>query len=261
MKTRRLGWAGIEIESASGHTAVIDLVEDLGSLKQFVGDPHEPLPAARPGAVLALLTHLHDDHADAAAIERALAPDGVVARPADATGEFLEVAAVQPNERALASARTVEPWESVTAGPFTATAVPAVDGFGDPQVSWIVEADGVRIFHGGDTLFHGYWWKIAMRHGPIDVAFLPVNAPVCDLPHRQPPSPLGAVMDPVQAAAAAQLLQARLAVPIHYGAIQAPPVYVALDDAAAAFERAATTPVQVVQPGEEVALTAPLAAR
>jgi L-ascorbate metabolism protein UlaG (beta-lactamase superfamily) len=22
-------------------------------------------------------------------------------------------------------------------------------------VSWIVEADGVRVFHGGDTLFHG----------------------------------------------------------------------------------------------------------
>jgi L-ascorbate metabolism protein UlaG (beta-lactamase superfamily) len=261
MRIHKLGWAGIELESASGQTAVIDLIEDLGSLKHYVGDPHEPLPPARPGAVLALVTHLHDDHADAAAIDRVLAPDGVVLRPPDATGEFLEVAAVQPNEQALAGARIVHPWESVTAGPFTATAVPAVDGFGDPQVSWIVEADGVRIFHGGDTLFHGYWWKIAMRHGPIDVAFLPCNAPVCDWPHRQPASRLGAVMDPVQAATAAQLLQARLAVPIHYGTIHRPPVYVEVDDAGAAFERAATTPVQVVAPGEEVDLSAVLAVR
>jgi L-ascorbate metabolism protein UlaG (beta-lactamase superfamily) len=259
MKIRRLGWAGIEIESASGQTAVIDLIEDLGSVKQYVGDSHEPLPPAQPGALVALLTHLHDDHADAAAIGRALAPDGAVLRPAAATGEFLEIAAVRSNEEAFAGARTVDPWESVTVGDFTATAVPAVDGFGDPQVSWIVEADGIRVFHGGDTLFHGYWWRIAMRHGPIDVAFLPCNAPVCDFPHRQPASPLGAVMDPVQAATAAQLLQSRLAVPIHYGAIHAPPVYDALDDAGAAFERAATTAVQVVGPGEEVDLS-PLAA-
>jgi L-ascorbate metabolism protein UlaG (beta-lactamase superfamily) len=168
---------------------------------------------------------------------------------------------VAPNEQAFAGARTVEPWESVTAGPFIATAVPAVDGFGDPQVSWVLEADGVRIFHGGDTLFHGHWWKIAMRHGPIDVAFLPCNAAVCDWPHRRPPSPLGAVMDPAQAATAAQLLQARVAVPIHYGAIDHPPVYVPVDDAAGAFERAATTPVQVVGPGEEVDIRALAAVR
>jgi L-ascorbate metabolism protein UlaG (beta-lactamase superfamily) len=261
MKIRRLGWAGLELESADGHTAVIDLFEDMGSLKQFVGESRTPLPAARPGAVLALVTHLHEDHADAAAIERALGPDGVVARPAAATGEFLEVAAVQANEESLAGARVVEPWESLTAGPFTATAVPAVDGFGDPQISWVVEADGVRIFHGGDTVFHGHWWKIAIRQGPIDVAFLPCNGAVCDFPHRQPPSPLTAVLDPAQAAVAAKLLQARVAVPIHYDAIHAPPVYAQVDDPAGAFERAATTPVQIVAPGAEVELSELIAAR
>src|SRR5215203_3920753 len=92
MKIRRLGWAGIELESA-GQTAVIDLLEDLGPLAQFVGDPRTELPPARGGAALALVTHLHADHADPRALERVLAPDGVIARPGPHRGEFLEVAA------------------------------------------------------------------------------------------------------------------------------------------------------------------------
>ena len=145
-------------------------------------------------------------------------------RPAPATGEGLETIGCAEAEAELAGLeqQVVAPWETVTDGPFTITAVPASDGFGDPQVSWVVEADGTRILHAGDTLFHGWWWLIGMRCGPIDVAFLPVNGAVADLPHRQPPSPLPACMDPQQAAVAASLLRARLAVPIHYGAIHSP---------------------------------------
>ena len=55
------------------------------------------------------------------------------------------------------------PWETEEIGPFTITAVPAVDGFGDPQVSWVIAAAGRRILHAGDTLFHGSWWLIAGR--------------------------------------------------------------------------------------------------
>lgn len=265
MKIRRLGWAGLELESA-GHTAVIDLLEDFGPMREFVGEPHTPLPPARSGAGLALVTHLHGDHADPAAMARALAPGGVLLRPAPADGEFLEVAGTYAAERALADApladtRVVEPWHTVTVGPFSATAVPAVDGFGDPQVSWVVEAGGVRILHAGDTVFHGSWWLIAMRHGPIDAAFLPCNGPLCDFPHRQPPSPLPAAMTPEQAAAAAGLLQARVAVPIHYGTIDHPPAYAPVDDAAGAFERAAATPVRVLDVGEEIDLSAAPAAR
>ena len=134
--------------------------------------------------------------------------------------------------------------------------MPASDGFGDPQVSWVVEADGTRILHAGDTLFHGAWWLIAMRCGPIDIAFLPVNGAVADLPHRQPPSPLAACMDPHQAAVAATLLRARRAVPIHYGAIHSPPKYAEVDDPAGTFAAAARTAgvaAQVVPVGEAVA--------
>ncbi|MEV8425689.1 hypothetical protein [Streptomyces niveus] len=37
-----------------------------------------------------------------------------------------------------------------------------------------------------------------------------------EAPHLQPPSPLPAALDPRQAAAAAEILDARYAVPIHY---------------------------------------------
>ncbi|WAU09372.1 hypothetical protein STRNI_008180 [Streptomyces nigrescens] len=50
--------------------------------------------------------------------------------------------------------------------------------------------------------------------------FLPANGAVVDAPHLQPPSPLPAAMAPIQAAAAAEILDARCAVPMHYEAEQ-----------------------------------------
>jgi len=263
MKVRRLGWAGLELES-QGQTAVIDLVESWPALEAFVGPPLTEMPppnAGRGTVSLALVTHLHGDHADPEALARALAPDGVVLRPVPAVGEPLEVGALIPAEQGFEAApfspRAVDPWESVTVGPFTATAVPAVDGFGDPQISWVVEADGVRIFHGGDTIFHGSWWLISMRCGPVDVAFVPVNGAVCQFPHRQPGSPLPGSMTPADAAGAASLLKARLAVPIHYDGIHKPPMYDAIPDAAAKFEAVSNdVPVRVMEIGEELEVNA-----
>jgi L-ascorbate metabolism protein UlaG (beta-lactamase superfamily) len=104
----------------------------------------------------------------------------------------------------------------VTAGPFTLTALPAVDGTGDPQVSWLVEADETRVLHLGDTLFHGWWWRIAERYGAPNVVLAPINGSRLTFPHRIPASPLPGVMDPEQAAVAAELLCADRLVPIHF---------------------------------------------
>jgi len=129
-----------------------------------------------------------------------------------------------PTERELAlhrlAAEVVDAWSTREAGPFRVTAVPSVDGLGDPQLNWVVQADGQRVFHGGDTMFHGYWWLITRRFSPFDAVFLPANGAVVDAPHLQPPSPLPAAMDPRQAAAAAEILDARYAVPMHYEAEQ-----------------------------------------
>jgi L-ascorbate metabolism protein UlaG (beta-lactamase superfamily) len=258
MRITRLGWAGLQLDAA-GETAIVDLLQDAGPLRDFVGPPHTALPGpSRPGAAsLALVTHLHRDHTDPDAIAAALAPGGILLRPARAEGSRLEVAGVQPTEDRLAelgiAQRIVAPWQTVQAGPFTATAIPAVDGFGDPQVGWVVEAEGTRILHHGDTLMHGSWWHARIRLGAPDVAFLPVNGAVVSLPHRQPASAVEAVMGPREASAAAAILQAGLAVPIHYDAIHHPPVYVQTADPGPAFVREAEAlgvQARIVAPGE-----------
>lgn len=229
MKIRRLGWAGIEIESG-GESVVVDHILGWKSIEPYIGPPRTPLIETEPGGSLAaFVTHLHTDHTDASAIDRALADGASLHRPKVMEGEPLETGGVAVAEIELSEAgvdqELLSEWEAVEVGPFTATAVPAVDGFGDPQVSWVIEADGKRIIHAGDTLFHGSWWLIQMRLGPFDAAFLPVNGALASFPHRQPASELEASLTPEQAVAAARILGAKRLVPIHYDGIHEPPIY------------------------------------
>lgn len=239
MRLRRLGWASAELEHA-GRTLVIDLIEDTSPLHS-----DEKFPAAsRPGeTVAALVTHLHTDHADPVAIRRALAPGAPVYRPEPVTGPDDDLkwtceAEASFREHGIA-AEVVRPWEERSAGPFRIGAGPCLDGLGDPQLSWVVACDGLRVFHGGDTVFHGHWWSIARRFGPVDIAFVPINGAVVELPHLQPPSPFNAVMLPEEAAVAAHILGARIAVPIHYGTLDKPPIYTETPRAVERFEKRA----------------------
>jgi L-ascorbate metabolism protein UlaG (beta-lactamase superfamily) len=245
MRIRRLGWAGIEIES-DGQRLAIDPIAGLGDLERFVGPARTELPPPSGPLDVALVTHLHRDHAD----PDVLGDVPLVLRPAVDEGAFLEIAATTAQE--AIGGTVVAPWETIGAGAFTVTAVPAVDGFGDPQVSWVVEADGRRIIHCGDTVFHGHWWRIRMRCGPFDAAFLPVNGATCEFPHRMPASPYPADLDPEQAAAAAAILEAPVAVPIHYDTIHAPPIYAQVDDPAGRFAAAAGDRARVLAIGEEL---------
>ncbi|WP_233159830.1 MBL fold metallo-hydrolase [Pseudonocardia sp. MH-G8] len=114
------------------------------------------------------------------------------------------------------------------------------------------QVDGQRVFHGGDTMFHGYWWLIARRFSPFDAVLLPANGAVVDAPHLQPPSPLPAAMDPRQAAAVAEILDARYAVPMHYEAEQPDKIagYVEVADPADEFRRHAGQRAHVLAVGE-----------
>jgi L-ascorbate metabolism protein UlaG (beta-lactamase superfamily) len=248
MKVRWLGWAGVEIEAA-GRTIVIDPLEDAAAVFAWRGDaaragtlPAVTAPAAS-AAVAGLVTHLHRDHADAAALCAALGPDAPVFHPRSFGGRDEENLALAQADAEMSAAglrrRAVDPWETVTAGPFSITALPAVDGTGDPQVSWLADAAGARVLHLGDTVFHGYWWRIAQRHGPFDAVLVPINGAVVDFPHRRPPSPLPAALDPEQAALAGELLGARAVVPIHYDGYAIERVYRPAADAADRFLAAA----------------------
>lgn len=235
IRARSLGWAGVEL-SAGGASILIDPLEDAGAVFAALGDAAatiskpEVVPPSRPEAAVAgLVTHLHRDHADAAALAGGLAPGAPVLEPGTGGGEALEELALAQADHELTAAglerRRVAAWETAALGPFTVTALPAADGTGDPQVSWLVEAGGTRVVHLGDTLFHGWWWRIALRAGSVDAVFAPINGALLDFPHRQPPSALPGVMDPEQAGEAARLLGARVAVPMHFGAYEGGPWY------------------------------------
>jgi L-ascorbate metabolism protein UlaG (beta-lactamase superfamily) len=269
MKVRWLGWAGVEIE-ADGVTVVIDPLADPRATFAPLGEdarrgklPSVVTPDARGAAVAGLVTHLHRDHADAAALAGALAADASVHEPAWPGGADVEnLGLAQANaelERAKLTRREVEVWERVDVGLFAITALPAVDGLGDPQVSWLVEANDQRVLHLGDTIFHGYWWRMTRRHGPFDVVFAPINGAVVDFPHLQPPSPLAAAMEPEQAALAGEALGARIVVPIHYDGFDIAPWYRPVSDAGARFETAAAGhpfETRALEPGESFDISA-----
>jgi L-ascorbate metabolism protein UlaG (beta-lactamase superfamily) len=245
MRVRWLGWAGIELES-DGATIVVDPLHEPGATFAALGDAASQveLPAVHsptPGAAAGLVSHLHRDHTDAGALGAALESGAAVHHPA--AGEPGGNPALAQAEHELTAAalprRPVATWEAVTAGPFTCTALPAVDGLGDPQVAWLVDAGGQRVLHLGDTMFHAAWWQMARRAGPFDVVFAPINGAVIDFPHQQPASPLPAVMEPEQAALACELLGTSTVVPMHYGGYEFAPYYRPIPDALERFERAA----------------------
>ena len=97
-RIRRLGWSGIEIERG-GDTLLVDYVLDTSDMP--LRAVRQPFPhASEPAtAVAGLLTHLHADHADPAALAAALAAalcDGAPVfrpRPAAGSGPDLELTA------------------------------------------------------------------------------------------------------------------------------------------------------------------------
>lgn len=246
MRCKMLGWAGVELD-CEGETLVIDVLAEPAAVFAALGDaaaavalPEVVAPSGEAAA--GLVTHLHRDHADAHALVAALAPGAPVLAPVSEGAEEQEPALAQAayelNQAGL-SARRMAAWDTVTIGPFEITALPAADGTGDPQLSWAVAAGGRRIVHCGDTLFHGWWWRMAQAAGPFDAAFLPINAAAVAFPWRRPASRLPAVMSPEEAAQAARALGARLAVPMHHGAFDIEPYYRSAADALERFELAA----------------------
>jgi L-ascorbate metabolism protein UlaG (beta-lactamase superfamily) len=253
MRIRWLGWAGVEVE-AEGERVVIDPLDDASAVFAALGERARecPLPdvvAPSPGSLAGMVTHLHRDHADAGALTAAIVPGAPVLEPSDYGGAGLEQLAIAQADHELGAAElqrhTTAPWTSTCVGPFTLTALPAVDGTGDPQVSWLIEAAGKRVLHLGDTMFHCWWWRISERFGAPDAVLAPINGARLTFPHRVPASPLPGVMEPEQAALAAELLRAERLIPIHYDGYALDGVYEPVPNALQRVTDASTRVVKV----------------
>ena len=245
LRVQRLSWAGVKLV-CDGATLFIDASYDPSSAGSAA--PDVPL-AVETRDRNALITHHHGDHFDAAALRTVLGDNGILVVP-ESVAPWADTRAfrVQP-------ARLYEPviLPRGTAA-FAALSVPAVDGLGHPQVSWIVDAGGKRVFHGGDTAWHGRWWDIARAYGPFDLAMLPVNG-FRQVQGRYTDSGIPMGLTPEQGAAAAQILRARLAVPHHYGGAAA--TYFEIPDSADRFVEAARkrgVNARIVAPGSWIDL-------
>lgn len=238
----RLTWAGVKI--TRGDTTV--LIDAVGS-DLWSGDAPEGLVAvsSETPRTYALITHTHNDHFDVDTLSSVLGERGYV------IVHEREAAYIASRGLRVIPARYYEP---VFRGGFSFTAVPAEDGFGSHQVSWIVSDGRHRLLHGGDTLWHGQWEHFGLQYGPFDVAFLPING--ARVPRGNVESV--AVQTPLQAVDAAELLRADVLVPIHYG-LDDPPNYVEVDDPLGSLQRIAKHREQSVRhmlPGERWLLDA-----
>jgi L-ascorbate metabolism protein UlaG (beta-lactamase superfamily) len=239
LRAQRLAWAGVRLELEKA-TLLLDPLINPDVWGAALPDALVPVDVAE-GDRYVLITHRHPDHFDPTAIRKAVGTTGTLVCAPDAApaaaGAGIKVRVAPLNEPLLL-------------GDFTATAVPAVDGYGDPQVSWVVAGGGRRIIHCGDTLWHGSWWHIGRQLGPFDAAFLPING--ARFGWRQPVSDVPAVLTPEQAIAAAVVIGARLVVPIHYG-MAASESYRELPDPRTALlevARRRRVAVEIVRPGE-----------
>src|SRR3954462_8509512 len=106
MKITWLGWAGVELEAASGETLVIDALDDAAAVFAPFGDRAGGAPevvSPRVGAAVAgLVAHLHRDHADATALTLARAPGAPGVQPPAPGGDDHENLALLQAERELA---------------------------------------------------------------------------------------------------------------------------------------------------------------
>ncbi|MBI3615002.1 MAG: MBL fold metallo-hydrolase [Candidatus Omnitrophica bacterium] len=158
---------------------------------KLTGQPHD--------ADLILITHPHFDH---------LSP-GDVAKVAKADTEIVTVpGAAMKLEQAAVPGRIhlVKPGDTLTLKGVKVEAVPAYNLTkvfhlrSNEWVGFIVEVDGTRIYHAGDTDFIP-----EMKMFQADVALLPVSGTY--------------VMTAEEAARAAKAMTAKVVIPMHYGSI------------------------------------------
>ena len=256
MIIQKLTWAGVAI-SCGENTVLIDPLNMTGehrvrSLSANMGEPREKMfPLSEIQNVSSIfVTHLHPDHFDPDSIQAAYGSDIPVHVPA----ESVETA----RKTGLQNVIGLQVGENVNDGTMSVTAARSVDGFGAPQVAWIVKCNGRSVIHCGDTLWHGYWWQIARQYGPIDVACLPVNGAVLQIPGLPEQSNLPACMTPEEAVEAARLLGVNQLIPIHFHTFHHPPFYIETPKLLERLHKRAqerAVHIQVLAPGEKLEIS------
>ncbi len=213
-----LGQSGFLIKSRQG-MLLIDpyLSESLTKKYENTEKPHVrmtecPIPPNElKGVDLILASHKHTDHIDKETLSPMLGanPKAELCVP--------EALIHHCEKMGLSSRKLVgldDGWEHQRAG-FVVKAIPSAhegldqDGYNRYlYLGFIVEADGARFYHSGDTMFYD-GLEANLGPGPFDALFLPING-------RDPRRGVAGNMSATEAVELANRVRPRFLVPHHY---------------------------------------------
>jgi L-ascorbate metabolism protein UlaG (beta-lactamase superfamily) len=214
--------------------------------QKFTYYPGEPLGvslASLPHLTGVLVSHGHYDHYDMEAFQAY--PDKQV--------PFAVKRGIAHKARKVGFSNVTEldAWETIMLGPIKVTAAPGKHAV--PEVTYVLEYDGMTVYFGADTLLIPALSEIAERFPSPDLALLSVNGlRIRPMLNRK------VVMDPQEAAELCRILRPRYAVPIHYaytGGLIGDLLLVKHPGTAESFQQAVAqlapeTMVRILAPGE-----------
>jgi L-ascorbate 6-phosphate lactonase len=230
-----LGQSGFLIKSRWA-TLLVDpyLSEHLTRKYEGTAKPHirmtrSPLRGADlEGIDLLLASHKHSDHLDPGTVPDVLtaSPNAALILPESLIDHALGLGL--PAHRLIG----IDAGETCTRAGFRIRAVPAAheeietdDRGRHLYVGFVIEVDGLRLYHSGDTLCYGRLLE-ELGPGPFDAWFLPING-------REPARGVAGNMSAAEAVDLAARGRPRLLIPHHYDMFTFNTVPVALFEAAA----------------------------
>ena len=185
----------------------------IDASKTIYLDPYQV--SSGPKADLIMITHDHFDHCSPDDVAKIQQPGTVIVTEKDSA------------KKLTGDLRVIKPGESLVVDEVKVEAVPSYNTdkeFHPKRNAWlgfIIEIQGVRVFHAGDTDF------IPEMNGfNVDIALLPVSGTY--------------VMTADQAVKAALAISPKLAIPMHYGTI------VGSDQDAITFKKALEGKIEVL---------------